>query len=64
MANMSSDNVMPWVTEDPYSGELFVCHPVAPSFAQGNFKSYLAGFKLDWEIKHIRAFVSTFPTFS
>jgi hypothetical protein len=61
---MSGDNVTPWVTEDPYSGEMIICHPVASSFAQGTFKSYWAGFNLDWENKNIRAFVSTFPTFS
>jgi hypothetical protein len=64
VANMSSDNVTPWVTEDSYSGELITCHPVASSFAQGTFKSDWAGFNLDWENKDIRAFVSTFPTFS
>jgi hypothetical protein len=61
---MSSDNVTPWVTEDPYSGELIICRPVASSFAQGTFKSSWAGFNLDWQSKHIRAFVGTFPTFS
>jgi hypothetical protein len=47
MANMSSDNVTPWVTIDPNSDAMIICHPVASSFGQGTFKSYWAGFSLD-----------------
>jgi hypothetical protein len=64
IANMASDNVTPWHTLDPHTGTVLICHPVASTFIDSTYESYLAGCRRDWESRNLRTFVTSFPPYS